>query len=317
MHPRTAFSTLSCPDWTFQELIRNGLAAGFDGVEIRLLQRETDLLRHPDLHPHQLSRRRRELADSDFRVCGISSSVQLQSSDSRERRRQLEAGRRNLELAAELGAGFVRVFGDVLQATESGSVPVADVSPEQRRSTVSLVAEGLNVLGECAAGLGIEVVIETHGDFSCTFVMQETMQQVSSAAVGVLWDTHHPWRFFNEDLESSWARLRKWVRHTHWKDSVRQRAVMATAETQPAADQAHSLMSGHRHADYVLFGDGEFPALQCMSLLRNDGYSGWHCLEWEKMWHPELEPPEVALPLFPPRLGELWDLAEPGPEQRV
>jgi len=309
MHPRTAFSTLSCPDWTFQELIRNGAAAGFDGVEIRLLERETDLLRHPELQPHRLSQRRRELADTDFCVCGLSSSVRLQSPDPQERRRQLEAGRQNLDLAAGLGAGFVRVFGDVLQETDSGSIPVADVSPEQRYGTVSLVAEGLNVLGEYAAPLGVEVIIETHGDFANTFVMQETMQQVSCPAVGVLWDTHHPWRFFEEELESSYARLRKWVRHTHWKDSVTRRVVPAADDAHPAADQAYRLMSGHRHADYVLFRGGEFPSQQCMSLLRNDGYTGWHCLEWEKMWHPELEPPEVALPLFPPGIRELWDVA--------
>ncbi|MFP6763112.1 MAG: hypothetical protein VB858_05830, partial [Planctomycetaceae bacterium] len=127
--------------------------------------------------------------------------------------------------------------------------------------------------------------------------------------------THHPWRFFEEELESSFTRLRQWVRHTHWKDSVRHRAVTATDDTQPAADQAHSLMSGHRHADYVLFGEGEFPARQCMSLLRNAGYAGWYCLEWEQMWHPELEPPEVALPPFPSRIRELWDQADPRPGQ--
>lgn len=311
MTPCTAFSTLSCPDWSFQDLIRNGSAFGFDGVEIRLLQRETDLLSLPDFQPSQLEARRRELADAGFRICGLSSSVQLQSPDQSERERQMETGRRYLELAVELGVGFVRVFGDVLQPTETGSVPVDDVSPEQRRTTVSLVAEGLNQLGELARPLGVEVLIETHGDFSNTFVMQETMQQVSSPAAGVLWDTHHPWRFFGEELSASFERLRPWIRHTHWKDSVtRPRPESADADgSESAAAEAHDLMSGHRHADYVLFRGGEFPAQACMRLLKEDGYSGWHCYEWEKMWHPEIESPELALPLFPPKIRELWDAA--------
>jgi hypothetical protein len=64
-------------------------------------------------------------------------------------------------------------------------------------------------------------------------------------------------------------------------------------------------MGGHQHADYVLFLGGEFPARDCLRLLLDDGYAGWHSLEWEKMWHPELFGPEVALPLFPWKLQEL------------
>jgi hypothetical protein len=75
-----------------------------------------------------------------------------------------------------------------------------------------------------------------------------------------------------------------------------------TIERQAAARAASALMVGHRHADYVLFLGGEFPARECLQLLLDAGYSGWHSLEWEKMWHPELCPPEIALPLFPPKL---------------
>jgi hypothetical protein len=67
-------------------------------------------------------------------------------------------------------------------------------------------------------------------------------------------------------------------------------------------------MAGHRHADYVLFGGGEFPATECLGLLLDDGYDGWHSLEWEKMWHPELVDPEVALPLFPGKLRDCQKL---------
>ncbi len=68
-------------------------------------------------------------------------------------------------------------------------------------------------------------------------------------------------------------------------------------------------MSGHRHADYVLFGGGEFPAEECLSLLERSGYDGWFSYEWENMWHPEIESPEVALPLFPAKLRRLAQIA--------
>jgi sugar phosphate isomerase/epimerase len=57
-------------------------------------------------------------------------------------------------------------------------------------------------------------------------------------------------------------------------------------------------MSGHRPADYVLFGEGEFPAAECLRLLQQAGYDGWYSYEWEKAWHPEIADPDVALPPF-------------------
>jgi sugar phosphate isomerase/epimerase len=298
---------------------------------------------HPDFQPSQLETRRRELSDADFAIAGLASSVSFDTPTATVRAAQIETGRRYLDLAKTLGADFIRVFGDVLQPTDSGSVPLDQVSPQQRRTSIAQVAEGLQTLGEYAEPLGIDVLIETHGDYSNSSVVLETLEAVESPAVGVLWDTHHPWRFCGEKLPTTFDRLRRWVRSTHWKDSVErpeavgqsggrgwsevrakprgfprtlgpapatQRDDQEDAERDAAAQAAHTLMTGHQHADYVLFRGGEFPAVQCMWLLRNADYAGWFCYEWEKMWHPELEDPELALPLFPSKIHELWTLVD-------
>jgi len=64
-------------------------------------------------------------------------------------------------------------------------------------------------------------------------------------------------------------------------------------------------MSGHRHANYVLFGEGEFPAFDVHRLLIDNHYTGWYSLEWEKAWHPELDAPEIALPQFSQQMRTL------------
>ncbi len=312
MKPKVSFSTLSCPDWPFRQIVENGTAYGYDGVEIRLLQRQTDLLAHPDFQPSQLETRCRELSDAGFAIAGLASSVSFDNPDASVRATQIDTGKRYLNLAKTLGADFIRVFGDVLQPTDSGSVPLEQVSPDQRRTTIAQVAEGLQTLGEYAEPLGLDVLIETHGDYSNSAVVLETLEAVESPAVGVLWDTHHPWRFCGEKLPTTFDRLRRWVRSTHWKDSVERLESTAAKEAgqDAAAQAAHSLMTGHQHADYVLFRGGEFPAVQCMWLLKHADYSGWFCYEWEKMWHPELEDPELALPLFPAKIHELWTLVD-------
>ncbi len=295
---KISFSTLACPDWTWFDVVQHGPAYGYQGVEVRLLSRETNLLQIADLAPTQRAQRRRELTDAGFKVAGLASSVRFDGRETSERANQLEQGRRYIELAVDLGAEFIRVFGDLLPEEPIG-----------REAVMQQIADGLRTLGEAAAPTGVQILLETHGDFSASPPAAEVMRRVNHPHVGLVWDTHHPWRFFDEPLAESWERLRPWTRHTHWKDSVRvYEPIPTSAEAVAAAQQASALMGGHRHADYVLFLGGEFPARDCLRLLRESGYTGWYSLEWEKMWHPDLTAPETALPLFPKKMRELAEM---------
>ena len=300
--PRVAFSTLSCPDWTWRDILDRGPLHGYDGVEVRLLERETDLLRVPEFQQGALSTRRRDLDAAGFEVCGLASSVRFDEPEKSAREDQIQTGRAYVDLAVELGAKFVRVFGDVLPS---------EGSPGERDAAIARVAAGIEELSTYAESAGVWILLETHGDFLDSHVVRQTMSQVTSGAAGVLWDTHHPWYFCGEDVAETFELLQPWVRHTHWKDSVPSKPREMDDAARAAAEEANKLMSGHRHADYVLFGEGQFPALECMRRLRQSGYAGWFCYEWEKMWHPEIEDPEIALPPFPERLRRLWQSAEP------
>jgi sugar phosphate isomerase/epimerase len=295
---KISFSTLACPDWSWHEVLRRGQEYGYQGVELRLLERDTDLLNRPELQLNQLSQRRGELAAADFQVVGLGSSVRFDYLNPQVRREQMEIGRRYLELAHQLHSRFVRVFGDVFTAGQEAL---------QREQVLGQIVEGLSYLAHYAEPLGVLVLMETHGDFADSQWMQTVMQRVAHPAVGILWDTHHPWRFYNETLSETFNRLRPWIRHTHWKDSTTESVKFTTTDTQDAAAQAHSLMSGHKPAHYVLFGEGEFPARDAQRLLDFNGYDGWHSLEWEKAWHPYLSEPEIALPDFPKKLVALTE----------
>jgi sugar phosphate isomerase/epimerase len=291
-----SFSTLACPDWSWPEILRHGPEFGYQGVEVRLLERDTDLLQRPEFQPDQLALRRAELAAADFQVVGLGSSVRFDYPEEQTRQEQVRIGRRYIDLAHQLHSKFVRVFGDVFTAGHDA---------QQREQVLSQIVEGLSDLGHYAEPLGVLVLMETHGDFADSTWMQTVMERVAHPAVGVLWDTHHPWRFYNEPLSETFNRLSPWIRHTHWKDSRSHAAEPLTPDAAMAAAQAHSLMSGHKAAHYVLFGEGEFPAKETLRLLDAAGYDGWHSLEWELAWHPELAQPEIALPDFPTKLVAL------------
>jgi len=295
---RISFSTLACPDWTWEEIAGLGGSSGYDGVEIRMLKGQSDLLARPEFADDAIEANLETFTLSGLRVCGLASSVRFDHLDRDEREQEAGIGKLYIDLARRLGARFIRVFGDVLPSEKE---------PLARHDVLRNIAWGLDTLGEYSElhGGTVDVLVETHGDFADSSLMLELLVHVRHPRVGVLWDTHHPWRFHGEPVSETYARLQPWIRHTHWKDSVaRQRGELSEKDLAAEA-KARSLMSGHRAADYVLFGSGEFPAAETLRLLIDGGYDGWYSLEWEKAWHPGLADPEVALPQFPPALREL------------
>jgi len=46
---------------------------------------------------------------------------------------------------------------------------------------------------------------------------------------------------------------------------------------------------------YVLTGRGTVPVRRQVEELTKIGYSGYYSFEWEKVWHPDIEEPEIAI----------------------
>jgi sugar phosphate isomerase/epimerase len=297
-HLRISFSTLACPDWKWVEIVEAAGASGYDGIEIRMIEGQTDLLARPEFADDAIEANLEVLDRHDVKVCGLASSVRFDHLEREEREEELALGKLYIDLARRLGAGFVRVFGDVLPSEKE---------PAARHDVLRNIAWGLDTLGEYSElhGGAVDVLVETHGDFADSQLMLELLVHVRHPLVGVLWDTHHPWRFHGESIAETCERLKPWIRHTHWKDSVKETKNELSEASRAAAARAKRLMSGHRTAEYALFGSGEFPAAETLQLLVNGGYRGWFSLEWEKAWHPELAEPEIALPPFPGTLRSL------------
>lgn len=298
---RLAFSTLGCPAWSWEEVVARGKEYGYDGIEIRMIEGEVDLLSVPEFQPGIRAGSLSRCRDAGLVVCGLASSIRFHERDHVSRSAQYETGRGYLELASDLEAGFIRVFGDVLSEEAKQGNRVA------RNDELKWIAEGLSRMGDLAQPYGIEILLETHGDFTATDDLPELMRLVNHPQVGLLWDTHHPWRFHGEDPDETWHRIGPWVRHTHWKDSDSRLEDVQSDESERMETHARSLMSGHKSAHYCRFGEGEFPAANCLERVRSGGYCGWYCLEWEKAWHPEIADPTEIFPQFANRFRAMYE----------
>ena len=259
-----AFSTLGCPKWPWTRVLEQAAGMGYAGIELRGIEGEMDLTKRPEFQGTRLAQSVKDLAALDLRITDLGASSRMHEADPAIRARQLDEGRRFIDLAHHLGAPYVRVFGDRLPPDEPKQV------------TVQRVIEGLRTLGEHAKSSGVGVIIESHGDFTDSATLLALLKGAGMPNVALLWDAHHTFVSAKEDPARTYSMLGAYVRHTHLKDSRPEGADVR----------------------YVLTGNGTVPVRDAVNVLVRNGYQGYYCFEWEKAWHPEIEDPEVAFPHF-------------------
>ena len=259
-----AFSTLACPGWEWGKILDYAASHGFAAIELRGLEGNLDLPSHPVFAASRIAQTKSEIRAHDLRIACVSSSAHMDEPTGPKRAMQISDAKRFIDLAGALDAPYVRVFG----TDSSGDKSVAPDEDLKER-----VASGLKELGDYAAGHNATVIIESHDRFVTSPVLREVLTRAGSDHVALLWDAHHTFADGKEDPEFTVSQLGKWIRHTHLKDSV------------PDGN-------GRR---YVLTGRGDVPIKRQLAALRKLGYKGFYCFEWEKVWHPDLTDPEIAV----------------------
>ncbi len=259
---RIAFSTLGCPAWEWKAILDHAAEWGYAGIELRGIKGEMDLTKVPQFGEGQIKTSLKDLAALDLKITDLGASSRMHETDPKVRAAQLDEGRRFIDLAHRLNAPYVRVFGD-------------QIAPgEDKAAVVRRVAEGLRELVRHAKGSGVQVIMESHGDFHNSPILKEVLNSAPGAAL--LWDAHHTFVSGNETPAATVQALFPYIRHTHLKDST------------GTGEDLH----------YVLLGTGRVPVKETVRQLAAKGYKGYYCFEWEKAWHPEIEDPEVAFPHY-------------------
>jgi sugar phosphate isomerase/epimerase len=259
-----AFSTLGCPEWELKKILEFARTHDFAAIELRGLQGNLDLPSHPVFAANRLEAAQALISKSGIKIACVSSSARMGESDPAGRSKELVDGGRFIDLAASLGAPYVRIFGDGLRV-ENGAAPSEELKTR--------VAAGLHDLGDYVGTKNVTIILESHDNFTASATLDDVLRQAKSQNVALLWDAHHTFATAGEDPEFTVKRLGQWIRHTHLKDSV----------------------GTGKDRTYVLTGRGTVPIRRQIEALRSIGYKGYFCFEWEKLWHPDLAAPEVAI----------------------
>ena len=262
---RLSFSTLGCPDWPFEKIVDFAVQNGYSGLEIRGIQRQMDLAKCKEFNSAEnISATLRLMKDKGLRFVDLGSSAEMHHSDPAERQKQLDEARRFIQLAEQLNCPYVRVFPNKL-------------SKEDRSASIDTIIKGLKEAGNYANGTSAMVLMETHGDAVESAVLKQIMDAVNHPKVGLVWDVSNMWTVTKEPPAQVYSLLKNYIHHTHVKDAK-------LADNGP---------------QYKLMGKGEVPIFEAIDILHKDGYKGYYSFEWEKLWHPEIDEPEIALADYP------------------
>ena len=268
-----AFSTLGCPAWDWSKIISFAHDHGFSAVELRGLQGNMDLPSSPVFAPDRIEQTKKEIKDHGLKIASVSSSATMYFEDPARRAKELADARRFIDLASSLNAPYVRVFGG---KSETDKSPVPDDATKKR------VASALRELGEYSGPKNVTVIIESHDHFTSSATLKDVLTEANSEHAALLWDAHHTFATSNEEPEFTVRQLGKWIRHTHLKDSV----------------------GNGEDRKYVLTGRGTVPIERQIKALQSIDYKGFYCFEWEKVWHPELQDPEIAIADYAKVVGQ-------------
>jgi sugar phosphate isomerase/epimerase len=249
-----AFMTFSCPSYTLAQALDAAKQYGYAGVEPRVESKHAHGV-ELTAAPEQRRNIKRQFEDAGIAACCVATSCKYANPVTTDD--QVETTRRYVDLAADIGAPRLRVFG--------GDVP----DTVSRAQAIEIVAGALVKTGEHAKSRGVTLCLETHDAWTNPQHVARVMQQANHPNVAVNWDFMHPLRASGWTVEKGFGVLRPWIKHVHCHDGLLR---LDRIELRP-------------------IGTGQIDHIAALRLLKQADYDGFVSGEWIN-W----EPPEVHLP---------------------
>ena len=195
--------TSVCPDWNLDRIFDAMERYGYEGLEPRV--------GWPNQAGFQLdmtARQRRDTAER-FRkagksICCIATGCKVAVPDAGERQQHIDDALAAIDLAADLGAPFIRTFGG-----EHGG--------GEMNGLVNRAAETCREVLNRAREKDITVLLETHDAWCSSSLVRAVVERVDDPHLRVLWDIMHPQRMFERPDETMQV-IGGLTRHLHAHD---------------------------------------------------------------------------------------------------
>jgi len=255
---KLAFSTLGCPDWTWKDIYSTATDLKFDGIELRGISNELYMPKAKRFTGEKLPKTIEQLNKSGMKISMLTTGIAIGEIAPN----QLEQAKEYIDLASKLSCKYIRIM----------------ISSHPQPEEIDL-AKAIDLYNQiCIYGEDKDVtpLIETNGVLADSLAMKDFLGKIESDNKGVLWDIHHPHRFFSEPPATTYENLGKLIKYVHVKDSV----VINNEIT------------------YRMMGYGDVPVYDALRVLKDNGYDSYVSLEWVKRWNPDLEDAGIVFAHF-------------------
>ena len=258
-----AFSTLACPEWDAETVVARAISLGFGGVEWR---GGADGTVRPDWSADRRRALRRLMDDSGLVSIAVTAYTDLIAADPAVRQASIAAIADHAALASDLGAPVVRIF---LGVADDGAA---------ENVVIDRAAAALAGAIPLADDRGASLAIEPHDEHVRAAAVRPILDAVDDPRLGIVWDIANAWAACDDPAVGLAAYGRR-IRYVQVKDGTGNGATWRLCS----------------------IGTGDVPLERALRLLAEsvavDGRSlPPISVEWERAWHPELAPADVALP---------------------
>ena len=195
--------TFSTPELSLNEVLNLATKYGYDGIEPRVVARHKHGI-ETDLTAGERQAVRERVGKGTISLGCIATSCRY--ADPATNSENVATTRACIDLAADLGAPRIRVFGGQI----GGGL--------DRDAAIALVADSLSAVALRAEERGIVVCMETHDDWCNPAHVAAVIKRVNHPNIAVNWDILHPVRTNNATIDESIETLRPWIKHVHVHD---------------------------------------------------------------------------------------------------
>ena len=255
---KIAFSTLGCPNYDWKDVYSIAKDLGFDGIEVREIRNE---FKRSPFSVENCDKTAQKLKQIKLEVPCLSTGCVLSEIENSEE--NIKEISEYIEVASKLGSKYIRILAD------RNPQPVGEIDDE-------IIISEINKLIPLAKDKNIILLIETNGVYADTLRLKKLLDKINDENVAALWDTHHPYRFFNEVPLKTVENLGSYIKYTHFKDSIIKDGVLS----------------------YKMMGEGDMPVEEIMMALKSMSFDGYLTLEWVKRWAPELTDAGIVFPQY-------------------
>ncbi|MHB0936406.1 MAG: sugar phosphate isomerase/epimerase family protein [Armatimonadota bacterium] len=248
-----SFMSFSTPELSLAETLALAKRLDYDGIEPRLQGGHGHKIEF-DTPAADRKAIKAQVEDSGIALCCLATSCQY--SNPEKLAQMVEDTHRAIDLAGDVGAPRLRVFGGVIPEGVS------------REQALDQCVASLSGIAPHAAERGVTICVETHDSWCDPNNVAAIIRGVNHPNIAVNWDIMHPVRAGGSTMDAAFEALKPWIRHLHIHDGTLSEPLTLLPIGEGAID--------HRRA------------LELLQTLPYDGYISGEWIGWE--------PYEVHLP---------------------